>query len=270
MALRGLRRRMRSLTRFLGLFLLLGMVVPAFAQEKRPSSTPKATPPQATSRPQPAARPQFRPAVLGSGSDSLINRIDTAELLKNGQKDGAVMFCALVSPNGDASSAWTYRPMPGTEALQQELEKRLADAKFTPPIYQYQPVGVILFGTAIFSAAKTPHIQIFLNQDPNEIKTASDFIAPQPVIGGDSKFDGLTPPESSIPVPLSAVVDLELKINRQGELQGMEVIREEPPLLGFADAAMADFREAKFIPAFRYGDPDDAAVIQPVCYKPAE
>ncbi len=78
--------------------------------------------------------------------------------------------------------------MPGTEALQQELEKRLVGAKFTPPIYQYQPVSVLLFGTAIFSAISDPHIQIFLNQDPNEIKAASDFIAPQPVIGGDSQF----------------------------------------------------------------------------------
>ncbi len=200
----------------------------------------------------------------------MINRIDTAELLKKGQKDGAVMFCALVSPNGDISSAWTYRPMPGTEALQQELQKRLANAKFTPPIYQYQPVGVLLFGTAIFSAANKPHIQIFLNQDPNEIKTASDFIAPQPVIGGDSKFDGLTPPENGTSVPLTAIVDLRLKVNREGGLEGIDVLAEEPPQLGFGEAAVADFREAKFIPAFRYGDPDDASVIQPICYKPAE
>ncbi|MEP6820808.1 MAG: energy transducer TonB [Chthoniobacterales bacterium] len=266
-----MRKRMRNLNRFLGLFLLLGLVIPTFAQEKRPSATPNATPrPQVSKIPQPGARPQFRPAVLGAGSDSLINRIDTNDLLKKGQKDGAVMFAALVSPNGDISSAWTYRPMPGTEALQQELQKRLASAKFTPPIYQYQPVGVLLFGTAIFSAISKPHIQIFLNQDPSELKAASDFIAPQPVIGGDSKFEGLTPPEGGTPVPLTAVVDLRLKVNREGGLEGIEVVGEEPPLLGFAEAAMANFRDAKFIPAFRNGDPDDASVTQPICYKPIE
>ncbi len=72
------------------------------------------------------------------------------------------------------------------------------------------------------------------------------------------------------PVPLTAVVDLRLKIDPKGELQDIEVVAEEPPMLGFADAAMADFREAKFVPAFRYGDPAQAEVIQPICYKPVE
>ncbi|MEO5721884.1 MAG: hypothetical protein ABIR71_10490 [Chthoniobacterales bacterium] len=244
---------MSLILRFLGLVLVLGLTWPASAQVK---SSPN--------------RPQFRPAVLGSGPDSLINRIDTKELLQKGQKDGAVMFCALVAPNGDAMSAWTYRPMPGTEALQQELEKRFENLKFTPAIYQYQPVGVLLYGTAIFSAAGATHIRIFLNQDPVELKAASDFIAPQPVIGGDSSFDGLTPPEGETPIHLTAVVDLRLKVNRKGELQDTAVVSEEPPLLGFGEAALADFRGAKFIPAFRLGDPDDADVVQPICYKPAE
>ena len=244
---------MCSILRFLGVFVLVGIAFPANAQVKPAPS-----------------RPQFRPAVLGTSSDSLINRIDSKELLKKGQKDGAVMFCALVAPNGDALSAWTYRPMPGTEALQEELEKRLVGVKFTSPIYQYQPVSVLLYGTAVFSASNEHHIQILLNQDPAELKTASDFIAPQPVIGGDSKFHGLTPPETGTTVSLTAVVDLGLKVNRQGELQELHVLAEEPPLLGFAAAAEADFREAKFIPAFRLGDPEDSDIIQPICYKPAE
>ncbi len=241
---------MRRLFYFFALFLLAGSAFsPAEAQVKRP---------------------QFRPAVLGSGSDTLINRLDAEALLKQGQKDGAVMFCAAVAPNGDSTSAWTYRAMPGTEALVQELQKRLEGVKFTPPIYQYQPVGVFLYGTVVFSAANKPHFQIFLHQDPNELKTASDFVAPQPVIGADSKFDGLTAPENGTPVPLTAVVDLQLKVNREGQLQDLHVLSEEPPLLGFGAAATADFRDAKFIPAFRLGDPTDADVVQPICYHPAE
>ncbi len=240
--------------RFLGLFLLLGLVLSVHAKEK--TNTPK--------------RPQFRPAVLGTGPDALINRIDTKSLLAKGQKDGAVMFCAVVLPNGNALASWTYRPMPGTEALQQELEKRLVSVRFTPAIYQYQPVTVLLFGTAVFSATKSPHLQIFLNQDPVELKTASDFIAPQPVTGGDSQFDGLTPPEAGTPVPLTAVVDLSLRVNRQGVLEDARVLAEEPPLLGFGAAALADFSEARFIPAFRLGDPEDATVVQPICYKPVD
>ncbi len=240
---------MRKPSIILSLLLLLGLALSAGAQN---------------------SRPQFRPSVLGTGPEALINQIDAQELLKAGQKDGAVMFCAAVAPTGKPLASWIYRPMPQTEALQAEITKRLATTKFTAPIYQYQPVGVLLYGTVVFSAKNKPNVRIFLNQDPNEIRDASDFIAPQPVIGGDSKFDGLTPPETETPVPLTAVVDLNLKVSRLGELRGITVLKEEPPLLGFGPAAEADFREAKFIPAFRLGDPVDCEIVQPICYKPVD
>jgi hypothetical protein len=47
------------------------------------------------------------------------------------------------------------------------------------------------------------------------------------------------------------------------------VLKEEPPLLGYGEAAMKNFRTARFIPAFRSGDPDESDTILPVCYKPA-
>lgn len=231
------------------LLVLLGHVSPAEAQ---------------------GTRPQFRPAVLGSGPASLINRIDTDELGKKGQKDGAVMFCAVVSKTGETLTSWTYRGMPGTQALEEELIKRLEGVKFAPAIYQYQPVGVLLSGTAIFSADAKPRLRIFLNQDAREFKKMSDFIAPQPVIGADSNFDGLTPPERGTPVPLTAVVELEVKVDIVGNLQDLRVITEEPPMLGFAQAATADFSGAKFIPAFRDGDPIETETVLPICYKPAE
>ncbi|HMJ05689.1 MAG TPA: hypothetical protein VK474_05480 [Chthoniobacterales bacterium] len=240
---------MRRILRFLLVVPLFGIAFPAVAQVQRP---------------------QFRPAVLGTGPDSLVNRIDTKELLQKGQKDGAVMFCAVVKADGQAGSAWTYRGMPNTDALNQELTKRLEGVKFTPAIYNYQPVGVILYGTAIFSATGTPHLRIFLNQDSRELKEASDFIGPQPVFGGDSKFDGLTPPQGRNPVPLTAVVDLGLKINGEGQLLDMRLLAEEPPLLGYGQAALDDFREAKFIPAFRNGDRTECDIVLPVCYKPIE
>lgn len=211
-------------------------------------------------------RTQFRPAVLGSGADSLVNRIDLKELEKKGQKAGAVMFCAVVTPTGEAGSAWTYRAMPETEALEEELNKKLQDAKFTPPLYNYQPVTVLLFATVLYSPTTKPRLQILLNQDPQAIKDQSDLIAPQPVVGGDSKFDGLTPPPTE--VPLTAVVDLALKVNREGTLEDARIIAEEPPLLGYGSAALADLQGAKFIPAFRSGDPDAIEIVQPICYKP--
>ena len=238
---------MRSILRFLPIFSLFAGAFPIEAQ---------------------VARPQFRPAVLGSKPDSLINRIDTKDLLKKGQKDGAVMFCAVVAKTGEATKAWTYRGMPGTQALEEELTKRLAGVKFTPAIYNYQPVSVILYGTAVFSAVTTPHMRILLNQDPRELKAASDFIGPQPVFGEDSKFDGLTPPVGG--ESLAVLVDLGLIVSREGQLHDLRVVSEEPPLLGFGNAALADFREAKFIPAFRDGDPTESETVLPVSYKPVD
>ena len=217
------------------------------------------------------ARPQFRPAVLGTGPTSLVNRIDTKELFKQGQKDGAVMFCVAVAKTGEAISGWTYRAMPGTEPLEQEINRRLADAKFTPAIYNYQPVGVLLYGTAIYSMVEgKPRLRIFLNQDLREFGQMTDFIGPQPVFGGDSAFEGLRPPETESPIPLTAVVDLGLKVSRDGKLLDLRVLKEEPPLLGYGEAAMKNFRDAKFIPAFRDGDPAESDTVLPICYKPAE
>ena len=215
-------------------------------------------------------RPQFRPAVLGSGPDSLINRIDAQALMKAGQKDGAVMFCSLVNKTGAAVQSRTYRAMPNTAALEEEVRKKLADAKFTVPIYNHQPVEVILAGTVVFSIADDkPRVRIFLNQDPKELKEASDFIAPQPVFGGDSGFTGLDyPPE--IAVPVAAVVDLGLSVDRSGRLLELRVIAEEPPLLGFGELAQRDFARARFIPAFRDGDPTDSNSLYPVAYQPAD
>lgn len=215
------------------------------------------------------ARPQFRPAVLGSGADSLINRIDGEALLKQGQKDGAVMFASMVNKAGQAVKSRTYRGMPGTGPLEQELRKRLEGAKFTPAIYNYQPVEVILSGTVVFSATEKPRLRIFLNQDPTELKEMSDFIAPQPVFGADSQFAGLDYPASA-PVQVNAVVDLGVKVDANGNPRDFRVIAEEPPLAGFGATAVKDFAGAKFIPAFRSGDPAESNSVLVVCYQPPD
>ncbi|MDQ6913281.1 MAG: hypothetical protein M3128_10455 [Verrucomicrobiota bacterium] len=250
---------MRSLTCWLA--LLLGLALTAAAQKPR-ASVAQSPKPMSVAQ----ARPQFRPAVLGTGPDSLVNRINVDDLLSKGQKSGAIQFCAVVAPTGEATSAWTYHSMPNCEALNAEVEKRLDGVKFTPPIYNHQPVGVYLFGTVVFTADVKPHLHIFLNQDPRELKDGHDFIAPQPVMGADSKFTGLHfPPE--IPVAVTGLAEIALRIDAKGTLQDMQVTGEDPPLLGFRDAALNDLAAAKFIPAFRSGDPSDSESILSFCYK---
>ena len=74
---------------FVGLLLSADL---ALAQTPKPGS-PSSPSPQPT-------LPEFRPALIGTAPNSLINTIDTADLIKKGQKEAAVMFSCLVAPTG--------------------------------------------------------------------------------------------------------------------------------------------------------------------------
>jgi len=245
----------------LGAFWLVGLLlivgVASSQTEKKTSPTP--TP----------ALPMYRPALLGTGPDSLVNRIDTADLIKKGQKDAAVMFSCLVAPTGDIVRSGAYRGTLGSEALEQELLKRLVNAKFIPAIHNHQPVIAVFYGTVTFAVVNgKPRLRIFDNQQLDELKKESDFIDPQPYVGQDSKFTGIHYPDTGTTVQLTGLAELALNVDAAGNLKSMRVVSEEPPLLGFGEAAMSDFNGAKFIPAFRNGQPVESNVKIPVYFKP--
>ena len=213
--------------------------------------------------------PRFRPAVLGSGPESLVNQIDTQDLLKKGQKDGAIMFCCRVATTGNVVSYTTYLPVPGSDLLEAEVRKRLDNARLAPAIYEHKPVEVFFYGTVFFSVVDgKPLLHIFANQEAAELKAENDFIGPQPVIGADSKFTGLHYPRERMTVFVKGLVRLALKVDVAGNLQDLRALSEEPPLLGLAQAALTDFTGAKFIPAFRDGDPVECSILLPVRYEP--
>jgi outer membrane biosynthesis protein TonB len=60
-----------------------------------------------------------------------------------------------------------------------------------------------------------------------------------------------------------------LDVDSAGNLKNIQVVTEDPPYLGFAQAALNDFDGAKFIPAFRDGKPVDSKVTIPIYYKPS-
>jgi hypothetical protein len=213
--------------------------------------------------------PRFRPAVLGSGPDSLVNQIDVQDLLKKGQKEGAIMFCCRVATTGNVVWYRTYLPVPGSDLLEAEVRKRLDKARLAPAIYEHKPIEVLFYGTVFFSVVDgKPKLHIFANQEAAELKAANDFIGPQPVIGADSKFTGLHYPRERVAVFVKGLVRLALKVDEAGNLQDLQAASEEPPLLGLAQTALTDFTGAKFIPAFRDGDPVESSVLLPVPYEP--
>jgi TonB family protein len=240
--------------------LLLGADFASSQTVKPTLPTPSPTP----------ALPEFRPALVGTAPNSVINTIDTAELMKKGQKEAAVMFSCLVAPTGEVVRSGAYRGTHGSELLEQELLKRLATAKFIPAVHNHQPVIAVFYGTVKFAVANgKPRLRIFANQQLQEVDKETDFIDPQPYVGQDSAFTGLHYPETGSSVALTGVVDLSLDVDARGNLKNIQVLSEEPPLLGFGDAALSDFGGAKFIPAFRNGKPVECNVKIPVFYKPS-
>jgi TonB family protein len=240
--------------------LLLDAGVASSQTEKKASPTPSPTP----------ALPEVRPALIGTAPNSIINTIDTADLIKKGQKDAAVMFSCLVAPTGDVARSGTYRGTKGSELLEQEVLKRLANAKFISAIHNHQPVIAVFYGTVTFAVVNgKPRLRIFANQQPSELTRENDFIDPQPYVGQDSRFTGIHYPETGSTVQVTGVVELALDVDALGNLKSMHVVSEEPPLLGFDEAALSDFSGAKFIPAFRSGKPVESSVKIPVYYRPS-
>lgn len=214
--------------------------------------------------------PVYRPALIGKSADAIINRIDEKLLLRIGQKDAAVMFCAVVEKTGELKWSGTYRGTADSKLLEQEVQRALVNAKMIPAIRNHEPVSVFYYGTVLFEIIDNkPRLRIFANQEASELKKETDFIGPQPCLGGDSKFSGLHYPSSQqAPLAVDGAVELWMKIDATGNLQEEKVTNESPPLLGFGDAALDDFANAKFIPAFRDGKPIACEITLPLYFKP--
>jgi hypothetical protein len=212
--------------------------------------------------------PRFRPALPATGPAGLINQIDREGLLKKGQKEVSVMFCCCITTSGGILWHRTYRATPDAAALKAELERCLEKVRFSPAVYEHQPIQAVYFGTIVFGVVDDkPRLRIFGNQEISELLKENDFIGPQPIIGAGSKFSTLHYPEN-VPVVISGLGYLVLKIDDAGNLQDLQIMAEDPPLSGFGSVAAVDFHGAKFIPAFRAGDPVSSNITLPVFYEP--
>src|ERR1700719_3500467 len=110
--------------------------------------------------------PAYRPILLGTGPNALINRIDTGALIQKGQKDGIIMFSCMINKLGKMVETATYRGSPNSDALEQEVKSKLADAVFVPAIYNHLPVDAVYYGTATVVVVEgKPRLRIFSNQE---------------------------------------------------------------------------------------------------------
>src|SRR5205809_3744131 len=147
----------------LRIFCFVGLLLSADLASAR---TPKPGSPSPSPSPSPRTTlPEVRPALVGTAPNSLINTIDTADLIKKGQKEAAVMFSCLVAPTGEIVRSGAYRGTRGSELLERELLKRLATAKFIPAIHNHQGVIAVFYGTVKFRVVNgKQRLRILANQ----------------------------------------------------------------------------------------------------------
>src|SRR5207247_3648248 len=140
----------------------------------------------------------------------------------------AVMFTCLVAPTGDIARSGTYRGTKGSELLEKEVLKRLANAKFIPAIHNHKPVLAVFYGTVTFAVVNgKPRLRVFANQQLDELKKESDFIDPQPYVGQDSKFTGIHYPDTGSTVQVTGVAELAVNVDAQGNVKSINVVCEE-------------------------------------------
>lgn len=113
-----------------------------------------------------APLPDRRPALFGSGPGSLVNLIDSVELMKNGQRDGWVMFNFTVGTDGRAGRVVLYHVSTDADLLQREVSRKLKRAKFIPAVYDGRLTSAGVFATAIFVVKNgRPHLRVYANQE---------------------------------------------------------------------------------------------------------
>ncbi len=236
------------LMRFSGrLLVFLSMAATGWAQQidVRPSTT-KTEP-----------LPEYRPALIGRGPGALINQLDEQALGKTGMTNAAVLFTCTVRKTGDIVAVAKFRATADAQPLEDELRDKLGKVRFVPAVYKHTPVDVVFFGTVSFRMADgKPHLRIFCNQNDDELRAESDFIAPQIVIGADSAFTGWHyPPPKTAPVEVEGAVALHLEVDENGLLTKSSILGEDPPYLGFAAQVATDLQGVRFVPGFRDGKP---------------
>ncbi len=216
-----------------------------------------------------AAGPQFRPALVGSGPKALVNVINTKKLMEKGQRDGILMFTCHVTGYGKVGNHIIYRDTPETLPLREEVAHALDACRFIPAVYNGDQTDVLFLGTVMFFVNDgKPHLRVYANQSHDDIKQGNNFVAPQLIprtadwVGGTFELKGTWRLLQS--GGGGGVTNLSMSVDANGNLKDMKVVVEDPPGVGFGDAARKLFARAKYVPGFRNGRPVDCTFEYPL------
>jgi hypothetical protein len=200
--------------------------------------------------------PEFRPALVGDGPNSLVNLINEQKLLQQGQPDGAVMFERGIFPPGKGKDfAEVSRGTAGSNLLQKEVLRALNRSRFVPAIAHHHPVPVNFRGAVLFFAHSEPHLRVLANQNPDALAHFEDFIAPQEILGTAHEADNDPRIDSLARKDKTGAATLELRVNEKGKLVSSRVLSEEPPGYRVGAYEADALATAEFVPGFRKGKP---------------
>lgn len=212
--------------------------------------------------------PDMRPALIGRDSKSLINAIDTAELMKKGQTDATVRFACYVGDGGRCSGLVTFGGTANSDALANEVRRRseVEWPLFVPARYHGQTRPAYVCGTVVFFIKENkPHLRIYLNQETEHVARGDDFVAPQVIYLKGQTFRGFTWPAGG--VGSSGLVLVRLNVDAAGKVTGVTLAMEKPEGRGFGAEVMGRIGEVVFIPGYLHGQPVSCTSTLPVLFK---
>lgn len=202
--------------------------------------------------------PEMRPALIGSGPHSLVNLINTEELVRKGQRDAWVKINCFILGDGlvdryDLPTA--MQKSEGADALKKEVAKGLIATRFIPAIYNHQRTGARFRGTVIFAVVNgKPHLRIFANQQTDELKRGSDFIAPQLVWRAGSSSETYSPGHAAY-LGLHGRARVRHSVDARGKTTDVQVLSESHPGENLGQAAREGILGSTYLPAYRNGKP---------------
>lgn len=217
--------------------------------------------------------PEMRPALIGSGPHSLVNLINTEDLFRKGQRDAWVMFNCIIGGDGlvdryDLPTA--LRKSADADALKGEVSRALLATRFIPTVYDHRSIMARFRGTVIFAIVNgKPHIRVFANQEMDELKRGSDFVAPQPVRIQGSDFWGPDSPGHPAFLGLQGRAKVRHSVDARGKTTGVQVVSESLSGEGFGQAAVEHVRKSVYLPAYRNGKPTASTLTYDVAFFPS-
>lgn len=194
--------------------------------------------------------------MVGNGPKALVNQIKTQKVAAKTQGGAIVMFETFVDENGKPHGATTYRSSGDSNPLAAEVRNAIERSRFIPAVYNGRPIGVYFAGTAFFlNTDGKPRLRILANQNSEDIKRLSDFVAPQLVAGTASWNAAKVYLERACIFQRNGAVELSVSVDTNGKVRDLKVLSEDPPDFDFGRAALAEYAHARFTPGYRNGQP---------------